>query len=65
VMFHLSPELSVVEFVKGLDKAGVKIGLRDGRPFRAVTHRMVSSSDIDEALTRIESVCRRLHRGRK
>jgi threonine aldolase len=63
VMFHLSPELSVVEFVEGLDRAGVKIGLRDGRPFRAVTHRMVSSSDIDEALTRIEAVCRRL-RGR-
>jgi threonine aldolase len=62
VMFHLSPELSVVEFTEGLEKAGVKIGLRDGRPFRAVTHCMVSSSDIDEALTRIEAVCRRLHR---
>jgi threonine aldolase len=60
VMFHLSPELSVVEFVEGLEKAGVKIGLRDGRPFRAVTHRMVSSSDIDEALARIEAVCGRL-----
>lgn len=62
VMFHLSPELSVVEFVEGLERAGVKVGLRDGRPFRAVTHRMVSSSDIDEALTRIEAVCRRLRR---
>ncbi len=60
VMFHLSPESSVVEFVEGLERAGVKIGLRDGRPFRAVTHHMVSSSDIDEALTRIEAVCRRL-----
>ena len=60
VMFHLSPESSVVEFVEGLERAGVKIGLRDGRPFRAVTHRMVSSSDIDEALTSIEAVCRRL-----
>jgi threonine aldolase len=62
VMFHLSTELSVVEFMEGLQKAGVKIGLRDSRPFRAVTHRMVSSSDIDEALTRIEAVCRRLRR---
>ena len=62
VMFHLSPELSVVEFMEGLEKAGVKIGLRDGRPFRAVTHRMVSSSDIDGALTRIEAGCRRLRR---
>jgi threonine aldolase len=61
VMFHLSPELSVAGFLEGLERAGVKVGLRDGRPFRAVTHRMVSSSDIDEALTRIEAVCRRLH----
>ena len=60
VMFHLSPESSVVEFIEGLERAGVKIGLRDGRRFRAVTHRMVSSSDIDEALTIIEAVCRRL-----
>jgi threonine aldolase len=62
VMFHLSPELSVVQFLEALEKAGVKVGLRDGRPFRAVTHRMVSSSDIDEALTRIEAVCYRLRR---
>ncbi len=62
VMFSLSPELSVVEFVEDLERAGVKVGLRDGRPFRVVTHRMVSSSDIEEALTRIEAVCRRLRR---
>jgi len=60
VMFDLSPELSVAEFFKSLERAGVKVGLRDGHPFRAVTHRMVSSSDIDEALTRIEAICRRL-----
>jgi threonine aldolase len=60
VMFELSPELSLAEFMKGLEGAGVKIGLRDGRPFRAVTHRMLSESDIDEALARIEAVCRRL-----
>jgi threonine aldolase len=65
VMFELSPELSVGKFMKGLEEAGVKVGLRDGRPFRAVTHWMVSSSDIDEVLTRIEAVCRRLHRARK
>jgi len=62
VMFKLSPELSTREFMEGLAKAGVKVGLRDGRPFRAVTHCMVSSSDIDEALTRIETVCRMLRR---
>lgn len=61
VMFHVLPPISPVEFARELDRAGVKVGLRDGRPFRAVTHWMVSSSDIDEALTRIETVCRRLH----
>jgi threonine aldolase len=65
VMFHLSPELSVVEFMEGLDRVGVKIGLRDGGPFRAVTHCMVSSSDIDEALARIEAVCDELRVARK
>jgi threonine aldolase len=65
VMFRLSPELSVVEFMEGLERAGVKIGLRDGGPFRAVTNRMVSSSDIDEALARIEALCERLLRARK
>jgi len=65
VMFDLSPELSVVEFMEGLGKAGVKIGFRDGGPFRAVTNRMVSSSDVDEALARIEAVCGGLHRARK
>ena len=65
VMFDLSPELSVVEFFKGLQRAGVKVGFRDGGPFRAVTHCMVSSSDIEEALARIEAVCDALRRGRK
>jgi threonine aldolase len=65
VMFEPSPELSPNKFMKGLEETGVKVGLRDGRPFRAVTHRMVSSSDIDEALTRIETVCRRLYETRQ
>ncbi len=62
VMFDLSPELSFGEFVEGLEKEGVKVGSRGGNLFRAVTHRMISSSDIDKALTRIEAVCQRLSR---
>ena len=65
VMFHLSPELSVVEFVEGLRRVGVKIGFRDGGPFRAVTHCMVSSSDIDEAVARIGAVCEGLRQAGK
>ena len=60
VLFTLSPELSVSEFNNGLEKAGVKLSPRGGNLFRAVTHRMVSSLDIDEALARIKTVCRKL-----
>jgi threonine aldolase len=60
VMFALSPELSVGGFINGLAKAGVKIGSRGRNLFRAVTHRMVSSEDIDEAIHRIETVCHKL-----
>ena len=57
VMFELSPELPVAEFAAGLERAGVKVGLRGGNLFRAVTHRMVSSADVDEAVVRIKKVC--------
>jgi len=60
VMFDLSPELSGYEFIKGLEKVGVKVGSRGGNQFRIVTHRMVSASDIDEVIVRIETVCNRL-----
>jgi threonine aldolase len=62
VMFDLSPELSVSEFIESLQKVGVKIGSRGDNLFRAVTHRMVSSSDVDDALMHIRTVCRRLRR---
>ncbi len=62
VMFDLSPRISVSEFIEGLENAGIKVGSRGANLFRAVTHRMVSSSDVDEVLARIETVCRRLLR---
>jgi len=60
VMFSLSSEYSVSEFVTGLDNVGVKVIALGDHVVRAVTHRMVSSSDIDEGLARIETVCHRL-----
>jgi threonine aldolase len=60
VLFALSPELSVSGFINGLEKTGVKIGWRGRNLFRAITHRMVSSEDIDEAIHRIKAVCREL-----
>ena len=63
VMFDLAPQFSVLDFMSGLDEAGVKIGSRGGNLFRAVTHRMISSADIDEAVARIKSVCAKLNKG--
>lgn len=60
VIFTLSPELSSSDFTRGLEKVGVKIGLRGRNLFRAVTHRMVSSADIDEAIRRVETIFRKL-----
>jgi len=61
VMFTLSPELSVSKFNKGLEKAGVKLSFYGDNLFGAVTHRMVSSSDIEEALVRIQALCHELY----
>ena len=57
VMFALSPEIPPVDFTSAISNSGVKIGSRGGNLFRAVAHRMISSSDIDEALTIIETAC--------
>jgi threonine aldolase len=56
VMFDLSPEFSVDKFIRGMNKKGVKVGSRGGNRFRAVTHRMISAEDVDEALERIDTV---------
>jgi threonine aldolase len=63
VMFGLSAEYSVDEFVRGLEYVGVKVIPLGTELVRAVTHRMVSASDIDEALARIETVCHGLRGG--
>jgi threonine aldolase len=61
VMFALSPELSTSEFIEALLKSGVKVSSRGGNLFRAVTHRMISSSDINEVVTLIKTVCGALY----
>ncbi len=63
VMFGLSREYSVAEFGRGLEDVGVKMIVLSTDLVRAVTHRMVSASDIDEALARIETVCYGLRGG--
>ncbi|MFZ1915089.1 MAG: low-specificity L-threonine aldolase [Dehalococcoidales bacterium] len=60
VIFDLSPSLPVNQFISKLNSSGVKISRFGTYRFRAVTHRMVDTADIDSALDRMEKVCREL-----
>ena len=60
VMFKAPPDVSISEFIRQLDLRGVKFNYRGGLRFRAVTHRMVTGADIDEALERIDQLVREL-----
>jgi threonine aldolase len=62
IMFEYSPHQYVREFIQATEEAGVKVSWRGSNLFRAVTHRMVSSADIDEAADRLEIICRRIYR---
>ncbi len=61
VMFDLAPDISDTDIVSRLSAQGVKVSASGRNLFRAVTHRMVSSADIEEALKHIEMVCRELY----
>jgi len=60
VLFTVAPELSAAKFIAKLNEQGLKISPRGGNLFRAVTHRMISENDVDEALSRIKSVISQL-----
>jgi len=60
VLFESLDAISGAEFVQRLDARGVKVNHRGGRSMRAVTHRMVTAADVDEALNRIELLVKEL-----
>jgi len=60
VMFQVPASIPTPEFVQRLDEVGVKLIHRSGRWVRAVTHHMVSTGDINEALNRIERLVKNL-----
>jgi len=60
VMFESPTDVPISEFIRQLDMRGIKCGYRGGLRFRAVTHRMVTGTDIDEALERINQLVREL-----
>ena len=60
ITFDFPSAISPPECMPAMDTRGVRVLYRGGRRIRAVTHRMVSAADIDEALTRIEQVIKEL-----
>ena len=61
VMFQLPEMVPGWEFTTRLEKRGVRLSHR-GRTVRAATHRLISNTDIDQALKHIASVIRELSR---
>ena len=60
VMFESPTDVSVSEFIQQVETRGIRFGHRGGLRFRAVTHRMLTEVDIDEALGRINLLVREL-----
>ncbi len=60
VIFDAPSPMSGTDFTRKLVEYGVKMNPRGGQKIRAVTHRMISAGDIDEALARIESAVKAL-----
>ena len=58
VLFESTLPCTGLEFMGLASEQGVKFGSRGGRSFRAVTHRMITTIDVDGALDRIERCAR-------
>ena len=53
VIFEVPPTISAPEFIQRMGAQGVRFSHTGGQKVRAVTHYMVNTTDIDEALERI------------
>jgi threonine aldolase len=53
VLFRSFQNVPGLKFMEQMNSRGVRLSPRGGQDFRAVTHRMISATDVDEALTRI------------
>lgn len=56
VMFGVAPHVPPDALVEGLRERGVRLAHREGPRFRAVTHRMIETEDVDRALDAIREV---------
>ncbi|MFC1958707.1 low-specificity L-threonine aldolase [Chloroflexota bacterium] len=58
--FDTPSKISANEFAQKIGVRGVKFISRSGQTVRAVTHRMISESDVDEATERVSSFIKEL-----
>jgi threonine aldolase len=62
ILFDVLPEIDGEVFRKAAAEQGVLLSPRGGQQFRAVTHRMISTGDVDESLARLSNVMNELDR---
>lgn len=61
VIFAVEAEVSTApDFIKAMGEAGVQVSYPGERSVRMVTHRHISSEDVEETLSRTSSVVREL-----
>ncbi len=60
VNYEFTPVVSGADFLQKLAAGGVKFLHHGGQRVRAVTNRMVSAEDVDEALQRVERLMNKL-----
>ncbi len=60
VVFEPPTTIPVPEFVQQMTQRGVRVDGLGRRGIRAVTHQMISTADIDEALNHIELLVREM-----
>lgn len=60
VMFEPPTAISTPEFIQRIGARGVRLKSPGGRRVRAVTHRMLTMADVDEALNRIKLLVREI-----
>jgi threonine aldolase len=60
VAFEPPVTIQIHKFIQKMAQRGVRVSDLGGRKVRAVTHRMISTADIDEALNRIELLVREI-----
>lgn len=60
VMFEPPAAISAIDFIRCMDAQGIRFYYYGGQTVRAVTHRMITVADIDEAIERIKLTLKKM-----